>query len=180
MTSVVLSHLSLSSDAGPRSNRPWESSDEEPSQHSRANWGRKPTFIRPSSSVMRCESNATRTSLRQRGWWCWRWTISSSEVLARPEIKTLAKPGAAVVRTLIQEKGMSTFTANRVWNEFRAVAAHKSQRRGVETQRATSRPGRPSCLQRTFPSPKPNRVRRDGVPPPAVSCRSSEKPGDTV
>ncbi len=44
------------------------------------------------------------------------------EVLARPEIKTLAKPGAAVVRTLIQEKAMSTFTANRVWNEFRAVA----------------------------------------------------------
>ena len=44
------------------------------------------------------------------------------EVLARPEIKTLAKPGATVVRTLISEKGMSTFTANRVWHELKAVA----------------------------------------------------------
>ena len=44
------------------------------------------------------------------------------DVLARPEIKTLAKPGAAVVRTLIAERGMSTFTANRVWNEFKALA----------------------------------------------------------
>lgn len=41
------------------------------------------------------------------------------EVLGRAEIRTLAKPGAAVVRTLIQEKGMTPFTANRHWNEFR-------------------------------------------------------------
>jgi hypothetical protein len=44
------------------------------------------------------------------------------DVLARPGIKTLAKPGAAVVRVLMAERGMSTFTANRVWNEFKAMA----------------------------------------------------------
>jgi hypothetical protein len=42
-------------------------------------------------------------------------------VLGRPEIKAMPKPGAAVVRTLITEKGMTTFTANRHWNEFRLV-----------------------------------------------------------
>lgn len=43
------------------------------------------------------------------------------EVLARPAIKAMPKPGAQVVRTLITEKGMTPFTANRHWNEFRLV-----------------------------------------------------------
>jgi hypothetical protein len=43
------------------------------------------------------------------------------EVLARPAVKAMPKPGAAVVRTLITEKGMTLFTATRHWNEFRLV-----------------------------------------------------------
>lgn len=43
------------------------------------------------------------------------------EVLARPAVKALAKPGAAVVRT-ITEKGMNRFTATRHFAEFKLVA----------------------------------------------------------
>ena len=43
------------------------------------------------------------------------------EVLARPAIKAMPKPGAAVVRTLITEKGMTPFTANRHFAEFKLV-----------------------------------------------------------
>ena len=43
------------------------------------------------------------------------------EILARPNVKALPKPGAQVVRTLIQEKGMTVFTANRHWQEFKLV-----------------------------------------------------------
>lgn len=42
-------------------------------------------------------------------------------ILERPDFKTLAKPGAAVVRVLKTEKGMTNFTANSAWNEFRLV-----------------------------------------------------------
>lgn len=43
------------------------------------------------------------------------------EVLARPAIKAMSKPGAAVVRTLITEKGMTPFTAARHFAEFKLV-----------------------------------------------------------
>jgi hypothetical protein len=45
-------------------------------------------------------------------------------VLERPDFKTLAKPGAAVVRVLKTEKGMTNFTANSAWNEFRLVCTN--------------------------------------------------------
>jgi hypothetical protein len=44
------------------------------------------------------------------------------EVLARPAVKAMPKPGAAVVRTFITEKGMSLFTATRHFAEFKLVA----------------------------------------------------------
>jgi hypothetical protein len=44
------------------------------------------------------------------------------QVLARPAIKAMPKPGAAVVRALITEKGMTRFTAARHFAEFKLVA----------------------------------------------------------
>jgi hypothetical protein len=43
------------------------------------------------------------------------------DILARPGIKAMPKPGAAVVRTMITEKGLTPFTANRYWAEFKLV-----------------------------------------------------------
>lgn len=44
------------------------------------------------------------------------------EVLNRPAVKSMQKPGAHVVRALIQEKGMTMFTASRHFAEFKLVA----------------------------------------------------------
>ena len=43
-------------------------------------------------------------------------------VLSRAEIKTMPKPGAAIVRALMVERGMSQFTAARHFAEFKLVA----------------------------------------------------------
>jgi hypothetical protein len=42
-------------------------------------------------------------------------------VLERPEIKSLPKPGMAVIRVLTNERGLSQFTANNRWNEFKLI-----------------------------------------------------------
>ncbi|MFB3813495.1 MAG: hypothetical protein ACE14L_05230 [Terriglobales bacterium] len=42
-------------------------------------------------------------------------------ILERPEFKSNSKPGMALVRVLVNEYGMSQFTANNRWQEFKSL-----------------------------------------------------------
>ena len=42
-------------------------------------------------------------------------------ILERPEFKSNPKPGMALVRVLVNEHGMSQFTANNRWQEFKSL-----------------------------------------------------------
>lgn len=67
----------------------------------------------------------TEDELKARRDAVWALDLFIFSVLERPEFKILAKPGAAVVRVLKTEKGMTNFTANSAWNEFRLVCTDK-------------------------------------------------------